>query len=205
MIMEGTTPMKTHRDTHTVRLIVLSLILLVFMLSSCATKSGESVKIYTIGEKGPAGGLVFYDKGSYSEGWRYLEVAPIATERPLNWGLYDQLAGSASPSVGSGKANTAQIILTQKDLTDRDYAAKYCDELAINGYSDWYLPSKEELDLIYWPLSQQTVDEFKALGYGYWSSTEYDKSLAWGQGFHTGVQGRIEKTEQFLVRAIRSF
>ncbi|MDY0287626.1 MAG: DUF1566 domain-containing protein [Sphaerochaeta sp.] len=198
--------MKVHCNSHTVHLTLLSLILLLLMLGSCATTQGEeSVKIYSIGEKGPAGGLVFYDKGSHGDGWRYLEVAPGATERPLNWGMPGVLAGSASPSVGDGGANTAQIILTQKDLTDRDYAAKYCDELVVNGYSDWYLPSKEELDLLYWPLSVQTVDEFKGLGHGYWSSTEYDETLAWGQGFHKGVQGRIEKTEQFLVRAIRSF
>jgi hypothetical protein len=44
---------------------------------------------YNIGEKGPAGGIVFYDKGKVSDGWRYLEAAPSHTEfTPINpWGM----------------------------------------------------------------------------------------------------------------------
>jgi len=48
--------------------------------------SKKAVKIYKIGDRGPAGGFVFYDKGDYSDGWRYLEVAPNDLGE-AEWGL----------------------------------------------------------------------------------------------------------------------
>ncbi|WP_320129918.1 hypothetical protein [uncultured Sphaerochaeta sp.] len=71
--------------------------------------------------------------------------------------------------------------------------------------SDWFLPSQEELDLLYRQYSTNQLGEFMGIGYGYWTSTEYDQKRAWAQGFYAGVQGRIEKTEMFLVRPIRAF
>ena len=54
-------------------LLFLCALLIVFSLSSCAKKeAGE----YKVGDIGPAGGYIFYDKGKYSDGWRYLEAAP---------------------------------------------------------------------------------------------------------------------------------
>lgn len=75
----------------------------------------------------------------------------------------------------------------------------------MNRLSDWYLPSKEELELLYWNLVPRNQGNFKGIGFGYWSSTEYSIDQAWALGFHEGRSGRIDKTEQFLVRAIRSF
>ena len=43
-------------------------------------------RIYNIGDTGPAGGLIFYDKGIFSHGWRYLEAAPAETEFTTQWG-----------------------------------------------------------------------------------------------------------------------
>ena len=51
-------------------LLVLCLVMITFSFSSCAKKE------YKVGDIGPAGGYIFYDKGSYSNGWRYLEAAP---------------------------------------------------------------------------------------------------------------------------------
>ena len=46
-----------------------------------------------------------------------------------------------------------------------------CDELTLNGYNDWRLPTKEELDLLYVNLRKFNIG---GLGYGeYWSSNEY--------------------------------
>lgn len=165
----------------------------------------ESVTIYKIGDTGPANGIIFFDKGDYSDGYRYLEVAPVETERSLQWGAFNTPSGASSASLGDGKSNTTTIIASHRSVDEREYAAKYCENLEINGFSDWYLPSKVELDLLYWQISGLGIGDFQGIGFGYWSSTEYDETQAWGQGFHEGIQGRIEKTEQFLVRAIRSF
>ena len=44
----------------------------------------HGISIY-IGKKGPASGIVFYDKGIVSDGWRYLEAAPANTEFNADW------------------------------------------------------------------------------------------------------------------------
>jgi len=192
---------------HPRRVYVFSLILLLLvLLFSCASSKDINVeKIYKAGDMGPAKGLVFYDKGDSLDGWRYLEVAPAKTEVSLQWGDVDSVVGVTSSALGQGKNNPSLIVTSLADIGHSSYAAKYCDDLSLSGYDDWFLPSQDELDLLYWQLANQEMGEFKTLGFGYWSSSEYDKTQAWGQGFTSGVQGKIEKTELFLVRAIRSF
>jgi len=181
----------------------------IFLFSSCLTttvdEAVEVEKSYTVGQLGPAGGLVFYDKGSYSDGWRYLELAPSESELSLQWGPFGTLVEETSSEIGEGKNNTERIASAIRDLAMRPQAATYCDELVIGGYDDWFLPSLDELDLVFWELSQKDLGELQKEGFGYWSSSEYDENFAWGQGFSKGVTGKIEKSELFLVRAIRSF
>ncbi len=186
---------------------VFSVMLLVLvLLSSCASFANpKSEKTYKIGDVGPAKGLIFFDKGEFLDGWRYLEVAPAKTEVALQWGSFDSFVGETSSDLGQGTINTSLIVASQKNSGQRTHAAKYCHDLSLNGYDDWFLPSQDELDLLYWQLTSMDIGEVKKLGFGYWSSTEYDETQAWGQGFSAGVQGKIEKTELFLVRAIRSF
>lgn len=185
--------------------LIIALLMIVLLPLFSTTPSLTGDKLYSIGEEGPAKGWVFYDKGEYSQGWRYLEVAPANTERALQWGSFQALAGSSSPSLGDGKGNTDLIVASMSTLAGQGSAAAYCTNLQINGFSDWFLPSKEELDLLYRQLALQHLGDFKGIKFGYWSSTEYDETRAWAQGFYAGVQGRIEKTELFLVRAIRAF
>jgi len=90
------------------------------------------------------------------------------------------------------------------------YAAKLCFDLSLGGYSDWYLPSKYELNLMYLNIGQGN-----ALGLGnvggfspdfYWSSTELDNDLAWGQSFYyNGLQLSFDKFYSDYVRAVRAF
>ena len=188
--------------------LFLVALLLILLFSACSTTLPQTKqpteKSYKVGDFGPAAGLVFYDKGEYSDGWRYLELAPDATEVSLQWSVLEAVVGNTSLALGEGKNNTALIVSSQEN-SQRPYAAKYCDDLSINGYEDWFLPSQDELDFIYWQLARKGLGELKTLGFGYWSSSEYDETLAWGQGFNAGVKGKIEKKELFLVRAIRSF
>ena len=78
-----------------------------------------------------------------------------------------------------------------------------CDELILNGYSDWHLPSKEELYAVHVNLKQVGVGGFAEY---YWSSTEADSGFAWGQNFSDGRQGNGHfKFNGYNVRAVRAF
>ncbi len=84
------------------------------------------------------------------------------------------------------------------------YSAKTaCEELILNGYSDWHLPSKEELTSVYDNLKQVGVGGFAASGY--WSSSETNAHLAWTIGFFNGDAGYDYKTSTNDVRAVRAF
>ena len=73
------------------------------------------------------------------------------------------------------------LVAAITDLTKMDWnsAKTACDELILNGYSDWYLPSKEELNALYVNLNKLGVGGF--VGYYYWSSAEFDEQEAWIQ------------------------
>jgi hypothetical protein len=80
-------------------------------------------------------------------------------------------------------------------------AARLCGDLTEGGYSDWYLPSKDELNQLY--INRVAIGGFS--DNGYWSSTEYASNLAWAQYFNFGVQTDVSKNYPLYVRAIRSF
>ena len=106
----------------------------------------------------------------------------------------------------AGEMNTAIIISAQVAIGDdgSTYAARRCAELQKGGYGDWYLPSKEELNLMYANLQLTGLEGF-AFSF-YYSSTEYDSERAWGQGFGDGVQSAVSKSSGIVrVRAVRAF
>ena len=70
-------------------------------------------------------------------------------------------------------------------------------------FTDWRLPTKNELSLLYSQKVAGTVGGFA--GNYYWSSTEYDYDEAWFQGFSSDYQDSYLKTNTFFVRAIRAF
>jgi hypothetical protein len=116
----------------------------------------------------------------------------------------------------SGEANTAIIIAAQVAIGDDDltYAARICNELLVTEsgktYGDWYLPSKEELNLMY--QIRATINATATANGGsafasadYWSSNESDNSNAWFQFFATGGQFSSFKYVSLSLRAVRAF
>lgn len=90
-------------------------------------------------------GIIDSTQTEGNSGKRYkLILAPVASSQSYEeWGGYGSDV-SGSDSKWDGKQNTADLI------SDGGHpAAEFCDDLNINGYSDWYLPAADELELIY--------------------------------------------------------
>jgi len=167
---------------------------------------------------GPAGGLVFYDKGSYSDGWRYLEAAPVSTEWTSKvWGGYETgVSGADGTVIGTGEQNTTDITNAYGEnepyAGKADYAAKLCSDFTSGGQSDWFLPSKDELNKMYVNL-QSGTDENSVVyspvgGFAndyYWSSSEFNNNYTWIQSFSSGDQYYNNKGYTDRVRAVRAF
>lgn len=173
---------------------------------------------YSIGDMGPAGGLVFYDKGFYSDGWRYLEAAPTDIGSFV-FGYYrpdkeKNVYIGTSPFVGSGKFNTESLVKCM-DIDGKaysgspgegvkEYAARKCLDYSYGGYDDWFLPSKDELNLMYENLHKNGLGSF-ANSY-YRSSSESNAYAAWLQYFSSGDQNFSNfRSDVYRVRPIRAF
>jgi TolB-like protein len=160
-------------------------------------------RTYNIGDIGPAGGFVFHDKGVFSNGWRYLEAAPVEIEFNAEWGADGQILDITNFMVGAGKQNTQILVDSLRRLGENRRAAQLCVALNFDGYTDWFLPSMEELELMYKNLKQKGLGSF---GNGsYWSSNIRSRVSAWGINFKDGTELEGYKTHTHLVRAVRAF
>jgi hypothetical protein len=182
---------------------------------NAAGSSANTEKIYIIGDEGPAGGIIFYDKGNRIGGWRYLEAAPRELPGGGAWGLQSTFIVGTSSAVGSGKENTKFIVEAMKRAGLRDTAAQRCTAYDLGGYTDWFLPSREELNLVYKNLQAKGLASYDD-GYGYWSSTQVNAEEANTQNFvranasgidttYAGKQGSFIKDYALCVCPIRAF
>jgi hypothetical protein len=148
------------------------------------------------------GGIIFYLDGSGGG----LIAAP-SDQSSGEWGCYgDTISGADDTAIGTGAQNTFDIEL---GCTTAGTAADICANLTLDVYSDWFLPSKDELNLMYDNIGQGNVLGLGNVGnFGsvfYWSSTEYDNLNAWRQYFSFGDQSANNKFNAGLVRAARAF
>ena len=154
-----------------------------------------SFKTLPVGQTGTGGGLVFFDKGEVSDGWRYLEAAPSDQSTGIEWGCKGTLTGASGTEIGTGKANTALIVSI---CTDGNYAAKICDDLSSGGQTDWFLPSVFELSMAFINGILMQPEPY------YWSSSEFLFDKAWSFAFNGGYT-KDDKNIVYHVRAIRAF
>jgi hypothetical protein len=152
------------------------------------------------------GGKIFYLDPSGCHG---LISAPSDQSTGIQWwnGSYTDTYASGS-GLFDGDGNCYRIRASQGNCVSCN-AAELCLDLTLNSQSDWYLPSKYELNLMY-----ENIGQGNALGLGnvggfaingYWSSTEFGSAIAWGQDFANGVQYNGNKGANYYVRAVRAF
>jgi hypothetical protein len=169
---------------------------------------------YSIGDPGPAGGIICYiDQMGFTVNnvtCHYLEAAP-ADIGPLAWasaanippanggtGSWLSIFGTQA-AIARGAANTAAILAADPDAP----AAKACADYGNNTvYDDWFLPSMDELNEMY-----QNKEVISGFGTGYyWSSTQSSSYNARILRFSDGAQIFIgNKNVLYPVRPIRAF
>jgi len=158
--------------------------------------------VYNIGGRGQAGGIVFYDKGSYSDGWRYIEAAPVDLILVQRYSNSEIIAGT-STGIGDGKRNTELIIAVHNRRGEDISPAQQCGAYTLNGYRGWFLPSKGELDLMYRNLKLRGLGNLND-GW-YWSSSYGQNGSIWIQLFGSGIQNEYWSGSGCSVRAVRTF
>ena len=172
--------------------------------TTCAT-GGEC----RLGDTGPGGGTIFYVDMNRPVGSQYFEAACAGwwnnncdgtTADPLRmWGCYDySLDGADGTAIGTGEQNTVDILF---GCTYRPIAAQLADDYSNSGESDWFLPSKDELNQIF-------AEQIRIGGFStnyYWSSSEIDASAAWSGNFGDHNQDPGLKYFSAYVRPVRSF
>jgi len=182
-----------------------------------------------VGDIGPGGGVVFYDAGAPMPWGRYMEAAPVEAEGVgLPWKRLNavdtrkpvyintktaiaRIRRVQAKAIGMGQINTKLIL---KAYGRGRYAARYADAMVLNGYDDWFLPSKDELNVMYSVLSTAYPRIGSYARSFYWSSSEYDFNNAWTVNFKDGQQFDREKwllpdtvngVKALRVRPVRAF
>jgi hypothetical protein len=187
-----TTISQMKRTTKT----ILYLLIIILVINSCKKA------LYKIGQE-YQGGIIFYIDSSDKHG---LIAAPFDQGDSIEWGCQTlKIPGADATKVGSGLQNTIDIV---NGCSSPNIAARVCYDLVLNGYDDWYLPSKDELYLMY--KNKNVIGNFSNdIVAPYWSSSEYEiHDAAWRQCFGDGENGEqtiYDKYNKYYVRAIRSF
>ena len=158
---------------------------------------------YTIGQNVPAlGGFIFYLDASGCHG---LVCATTDQSTGIQWQNGSSIGtNSIESGIGIGKGNTQSIIKFQGAGS---YAATACTSYTGGGFTDWYFPSKYELNLMWLNVGQGATNVGGFANDNYWSSSEVDVAGAdaWFEAFNVGLQIFGGKDATDRVRAVRAF
>jgi len=146
------------------------------------------------------GGIVYYVDSTGQHG-----LIAATADCPLDYPYgcqADSIIGANGTAIGDGAANTAAIV---SGCPAAETAAMACDTLTSNGFSDWFLPSRDELDSLYH--QKQVVGGFVDDNI-YWTSTQQSTPAAWVVIFYASpppIVGWTDKSGYLKVRCIRKF
>jgi len=154
------------------------------------------------------GGYLFHIDES---GERGLVAALEDLEGAYEWGCYGtNVNGALGQSIGQGYQNTINIVNQGCTAEDEGVTAAQASlDFEFESFSDWYLPSKDELNLMYYNIgngsSEDNIGGFELFGNPYWSSSEYNEDYGWYVGFNYGSTNDYYKSDFGRVRPIRAF
>ncbi len=150
------------------------------------------------------GGVIFYVNTTDGTG---LVCAVSDASSTMMWSSAFNITNATGKAIGTGQSNTTKIISSDGSNAA---AAYYCGTLTLNGYSDWFLPSKGELRAMY--NNKDAINETAGNNGGssftddfYWNSTEYGYGLVYFVGFGDGDWYAANKHNYYYVRAVRAF
>jgi hypothetical protein len=130
-----------------------------------------------------------------------LMVADMTFMDRITWGGYEQI-GKTAQSETEGAANTKAIVVAVGNNSGYDgrvYAAKVCDTLTAGGHTDWYLPCKEETNVIHLNYEKLKLDEKMTI----WSSTEANGTQAVTKYFYSGAFYNVQKVDLCHLVCVR--
>lgn len=140
------------------------------------------------------GGIIFYLDGNGGG----LVAAESDQATDAEWGCSGLWSFPGGTAIGTGDSNTIAI---ENSCNEPETAADICANLSLNGYSDWFLPSLDELEEM-----RQNKDAIGNFAFdGYWSSSEDTDVFAWSVNFNGNFQANVPKTNEYRVRAVREF
>jgi len=180
------------------------IVVVIFTLSCSEESTNTLPSALKVGDS-YQGGIIAYIYQPGEQGYIQGEIhgiiaAPTDQSNDVEWGcLGKDLPGSDNSNIGSGKQNTLDII---NGCNSSNIAARICSDLVLNGYSDWYLPSIDELSKVF--LNRYAIGGF--VNGSYWSSTEEMANYAYYHNFDFGgTPYFLVKNFTMNVRAVRSF
>jgi hypothetical protein len=175
-----------------------------YATNEAGTTYGNQVTFETLSEafyigQHYGGGVIFYIDGTGQHG--FISATSDQSTGAL-WGCYTETAATlfgTAQELGTGQANTTSIV---NGCAEGGIAARICDELLLNGYSDWFLPSRNEMAEMH--VRRNEIGGFAPNGY--WTSSENTGYNAWVSNFRNlGGSDYEFKNRPFYVRAIRAF
>ena len=171
---------------------------------------GVAANVIAIGQS-TGGGIVAYilqpnDPG-YDANMPHGLIAATSDQGTAQWGCSGTtIAGADGLDIGTGNQNTIDIM---SGCATANIAARKCGDLDLNGYTDWYLPSIDELTKLYFNIGQGAPAPNINVGAfafaSYWSSTEIGSNSARYFYFTNGGAYGDGKTSTNYVRAVRAF